>query len=560
MHGLASSAFRRACVASSSVRRLRAKTARGARGVFSRATPVVRAMAAPSTSAPLSGDAQVAYDALTSRLKKLSALDAIEATIQWDELVMMPESAAEARGNQKAVLAELKHLEATSEAHAAAIASAESAGAADGCPWRAAVVRDARRDYNDAVRLSAELKAREASLGAAGYAAWVKARENDDFAAFAPVLLDLVDLRKEMARQCADEGVKPYDYLIDRFERGMTSERLEEIFGALRSSLVPVISKCLDAEPLDHPRALTEGVFPEAAQEAFCRHVAAKMGFDFDAGRFDRSVHPFTGGAGPHDVRITTRYDEKNFMDAVMGTIHEVGHALYEQGLSKDRDGLPVQRALSMGIHESQSLFWERYVGQSREFWRAMHPAFLDAFPHCAEAGVTAEDLYRYVNKASAGFIRVDADELTYSMHVVLRFEMERDLIGGAVDVAELPDLWRRKMRELLGVVPEADQKGVLQDVHWSDGSFGYFPSYTLGAMYACQFHAKAREEIEGFDASIERGEFSEVREWLRAKIHDVGSLHPSADDLCEAVTGAKLDPSVYVKHLDEKYSALYGL
>ena len=514
----------------------------------------------PMASTTLTGDAAEAYDALTSRLRKLSDLDAIEATIQWDELVMMPDGAAESRGRQKASLAELKDREATSEAHGDAIAAAEAAGAAEGCVWRAAVIRDARRDYNDAIRLPAELKAREAALGAKGYSAWVKARENNDWDSFAPVLSELVELRKEMAAACADSGVAPYDYLLDQFERGMTEARLAEIFGELREKLVPVIKKILDAPPLEHPPALADGVFPEDAQESFCRAVATKMGFDFNEGRFDRSVHPFTGGAGPFDVRITTRYDEKNFMDAVMGTIHEVGHALYEQGLNREHDGLPVQRALSMGVHESQSLFWERYVGQSPEFWSAAFPEFRDAFPDVAEAGVVADDVYRFVNKAKAGFIRVDADELTYSMHVVLRFEIERELIAGRVDVADLPNLWREKMRELLCVMPETDALGVLQDVHWSDGSFGYFPSYTLGAMYACQFYAKAREEIEGFDALVARGELAPVREWLREKIHAVGSLHPSADALCEAVTGAKLDPSIYVAHLDAKYSKLYGV
>jgi len=414
------------------------------------------------------------------------------------------------------------------------------------------------------VRLPAALKAREAELSATGYHAWVKARSNNDWASFAPVLQELVDLRKEMAAVCADPGVAPYDYLIDKYERGMTEERLSEIFGALRTSLVPIIAKTLAAPALQHPAALSgaEGAdtFPQAAQEAFCKAVATKMGFSFEFGRLDTSVHPFTGGTGPFDVRITTRYDTENFMDAVMGTVHEVGHALYEQGLNPAQDGLPVQRALSMGIHESQSLFWERYVGQSAEFWSAMLPEFHASFPHTAEAGVTAEDMYKYINKASAGFIRVDADELTYSMHVVLRFEIERALLAGKVQVADLPDLWRAKMKELLGVVPETDTLGVLQDVHWSDGSFGYFPSYTLGAMYACQFHAKAKEEIPGFDALVAAGDLAPIREWLRGKIHTVGSLHPSADELCEAVTGAALDPSIYVAHLNKKYSKLYNV
>ena len=510
-------------------------------------------------SVPLTGAAAEAYEALETRLRRLADLDAVEGLIQWDELTNMPEGAAEVRGRQKAALAELNHREATCEAHGDAISAAEATGAADGCEWRAAVIRDARRDYNDAVRLPGSLKAREAELGAKGYAAWVKARSNNDWAAFAPVLQELVDLRKEMAAVCADPGVAPYDYLIDKYERGMTKERLGEIFGELRESLVPVIAKILAAPPLKHPDALTGSEpFPQAAQEAFCEAMAKKMGFSFEFGRFDTSVHPFTGGTGPFDVRITTRYDETKFMDAVMGTVHEVGHALYEQGLNKSQDGLPVQRALSMGVHESQSLFWERYIGQSLEFWTAMLPEFHAAFPHTKD--VTAEDMYRFINKASAGFIRVDADELTYSMHVVLRFELERALIGGEVEVSELPKMWKEKMGELLGVVPETDTLGVLQDVHWSDGSFGYFPSYTLGAMYACQFHAKAKEEIVGFDELVAAGNLEPVREWLRDKIHNVGSLYPSADELCEAVTGAKLDPSIYVAHLNKKYSKLYNV
>ena len=522
-------------------------------------------IAALGTSAPLTGDAATAYDALTVRLRKLADLDAVEATLQWDELVMMPDGAAEARGRQKAALAELKHGEATSAAMGAAIAAAETSGAGEGCAWRAANIRDARRDYDDAVRVPASLKAREAELGAKGYAAWHKAREANDFASFAPVLKELVALRKEFAAACADEGVKPYDYLLDQFERGMTSERLDEIFGELRRSLAPVIKTVLDAPPLEQHPIFTGAVpdaFPEAAQERFCRAVAAKMGFRFDTGRFDTSVHPFTGGSGPFDVRITTRYDEDNFMDAAMGVIHEVGHALYEQGLNEDQDGLPVSRALSMGIHESQSLFWERYVGQSLGFWEANLPLFHECFPAAKSAGVAAEDVFRFVNKAGAGFIRVDADELTYSMHVVLRFELERALFDGSLDVDHLPDAWNAKMTELLGVTPDTDARGVLQDVHWSDGSFGYFPSYTLGAMYAAQFHQAAREELgeAAFDDAVRSGDFSLARNWLREKVHVVGSVFPSADELCAAVTGSRLDPSVYVSFLEKKYKTLYGL
>ena len=353
------------------------------------------------SSTPLTGDACTAYDALTTRLRKLADLDAVEATLQWDELVMMPDGAAEARGRQKAALAELKHREATSVMHGDAIALAEAMKSGEGCAFRAANIRDARRDYDDAIKVPAELKAKEAALGAKGYSAWNKARDNDDFASFAPVLTELVELRKEFATVCAVDGQSVYDYQIDQFERGMTTERLEEIFGSLREKLAPVIKDILAAGELTQHKVFTDKslqAFPEHAQERFCRAIAVKMGFSFEFGRFDTSVHPFTGGSGPFDVRITTRYDADNFMDATMvsishvphsaslnahtrltlsafssyqGVIHEVGHALYEQGLNRDQDGLPVQRALSMGVHESQSLFWERYVGQSLEFWEA---------------------------------------------------------------------------------------------------------------------------------------------------------------------------------------------
>ena len=249
-------------------------------------------------------------------------------------------------------------------------------------------------------------------------------------------------------------------------------------------------------------------------------------------------------------------------MDAAMGVIHEVGHALYEQGLNKQQDGLPVQRALSMGIHESQSLFWERYMGQSLGFWEANLDVFHESFPVCKSQNVTALDIYKCVNKASAGCIRVDADELTYSMHVVLRFELEKALFDGSLEVEDLPAAWNMKMSELLGVTPDTDKIGVLQDVHWSDGSFGYFPSYTIGAMYAVQFYEHARGEIgeENFDAAVNSGDFSLARNWLCEKIHNVGSVYPSADELCLAVTGQKLNPDVYVTFLEEKFKGIYGL
>jgi len=283
------------------------------------------------------------------------------------------------------------------------------------------------------------------------------------------------------------------------------------------------------------------------------------MGFDWSKGRLDVSLHPFTGGSHPTDVRITTRYSEDTFLESVMGLIHETGHALYEQGRSLEFDGLPVNEALSMGIHESQSLLWERMVGQRRSFWDHASAVLRRHFPATAEC--SPEDFYRYVNKVMPeNLIRVDADELTYPLHVCVRFELERALFDGSVTVEGLPEAWNEKMEEYLGVRPPNDKVGVLQDVHWSDGSFGYFPSYTLGAMYACQFYEAAEKALPGLDGEIRKGEFARLKQWLNEKIHAKGSLHPSADELCEAVTGEVLRPDAFVRYLTEKYTALYGL
>ena len=298
----ASSCFRKAVALPSRRPNTVIRPNRDRRGVSRKAVTMT---ATVGTSTPLTGDAATAYESLTSKLRKLADLDAVEATLQWDELVMMPDGAAESRGRQKAALAELKHREATSEDLNSAIKLAEQSNCGDGCAFRAANIRDARRDYDDAVKVPAELKAKEAELGAKGYAAWNKARESDDFASFAPVLSELVELRKEFAAVCAAENQPPYDYLIDQFERGMTSTRLDEIFGSLREKLAPVIKQILDAPPLELHKVFTDksvNAFPEEAQEKFCRAIAERMGFCFETGRFDTSVHPFTGGSGPFDV------------------------------------------------------------------------------------------------------------------------------------------------------------------------------------------------------------------------------------------------------------------
>lgn len=340
------------------------------------------------------------------------------------------------------------------------------------------------------------------------------------------------------------------------------AERLNEVFGAVKTELVPLI-KAIQESRVNReyrvPAALQGGEnWSVEAQKAICREFAEAIGFDFSKGRFDVSVHPFTGGSHPTDVRITTRYSAENWQEGVGGTVHEVGHALYEQGRSEEYVDLPVSRSLSMGVHESQSLFWERMIHQSREFWEWATPLMHKHFPHTR--GCTPDDFYRAVNRVEPGLIRVDADEVTYPMHIILRFELESGIMSNRIALDDLPRLWNQKMKSSLNVDVPNNAKGVLQDVHWAVGAVGYFPSYTLGAIIAAQLFQRLEQEMPDVRDKIRRGDFKPIREWLQRKIHTVGSLYPSPDELLVHATGRPMDPSIFVNYLKTKYAALYGL
>lgn len=413
--------------------------------------------------------------------------------------------------------------------------------------------------------------AREAELESRGYAAWVAAREANDWSKFAPVLREIVELKREIARRTRPD-LPVYDALIDQFERGMAAERLGEVFDGLKRGLQPLLDRAKASEARQRQRAAGEfsqsavdaalgpgDQWDTARQAALCRELCAKLQFDFARGRIDVSVHPFTGGTCPSDVRITTRYSTERPWEGITGTIHETGHALYEQGRLGGRfDGQPVSESLSMGIHESQSLLWERCVGQSRAFWRFAAPIVQRHFPHTADA--SSEQFYRALNAVDASnFIRVSADELTYPFHIIARFELERALMDGSLDVDELPAAWNAKYEQLLGVTPPDDKQGVLQDVHWPSGAFGYFPSYTLGAMCAVQLFDAARAEIPQLEELLAAGEFGELKRWLNRNVHARGSLYDSADRLMRAVTGERINPQRFVEYLHAKYDELYA-
>mmetsp|Transcript_14443 Transcript_14443/g.27791 ORF Transcript_14443/g.27791 Transcript_14443/m.27791 type:complete len:547 (+) Transcript_14443:58-1698(+) len=498
-----------------------------------------------------------AYEELCNYLRTSDSLGGCMAVLEWDELVKMPEASADARSQQKAALAEVMHDRQVSRELGRLVAGAKrQLQALDA--FQAANVRDAERAFLQEARKPRELARLESQLGSEGYHAWVKAREAADFSIFSPKLTELVQMRKEVAAKCAKPGTLPYDFCIDQHERGMTAARIQEIFAEVKVGLVPLIKAVLDAPPIKPRDCLMNGPFNIQQQEALCRQVAGDLGFDFDAGRFDVSVHPFTGGPHPSDVRITTRFNDSEFLSSLMGTVHETGHAIYEQGRNQKYNGLPVSEALSMGVHESQSLLWERMIGQSMPFWEYAAAKVHQHFPQTKNARPV--DFFQFANIVKPSLIRVDADELTYPLHIVVRFELEQALMDGHLTVDELPKAWNAKYKSYLGVEPPSDKEGILQDIHWSDGSFGYFPTYTLGAMFACQFYSAAVKEIPNLESRISKGDFAPLKEWLNEKIHKVGSVYPSADELCVAVTGEKLKPKAFVDYLTKKYTDLYNL
>ena len=426
--------------------------------------------------------------------------------------------------------------------------------------WERAVVRDAARDYKRRTALSKDMAQREARLASEGYQAWAKARAASDYSAFKPVLSAWLDLVKEKCH-AIDPASPAYDVALDGFERGLRSSRVDEIFSTVRNSIVPLLAEVKakgtapDASWLSKP-------FDVKKQAALCESIAVAMGFDLTRGRLDVSIHPFTGGAGPSDVRMTTRFKENDMTEGLTGAIHETGHALYEQGRPGGAyEGLPVSSALSMAAHESQSLLWERCVGLSRPFAAYLLPRLRETFPGAIPADKTAEDLYRALNVVSTrSLIRVEADELSYPLHVIMRYELESALLRGELSVDDLPKAWNDKMLSYLGATPPSDKEGVLQDIHWSSGAFGYFPTYSLGAMMAVQIFDAARSAMPTLDDDIAAGRFAPLRQWLLEHIHSKGSLFPSADELLISATGAPLKPEIFLAHMRAKYSDIYQL
>ena len=385
--------------------------------------------------------------------------------------------------------------------------------------------------------------------------AWEEAKEKSNFSSFQPHLARMIDYARKFAEYYGYED-SPYDALIEEYEPGMTSAQLSTIIEPLRGELVPFIKRLLqDGKRPDD--TFMQGEFPEEMQRTLSSRALAAMGYDFDAGRLDQTVHPFTTTIGPNDVRVTTRFLPHDILSGLASSMHEGGHALYDQGIRDDLRWSGLDEGASYGIHESQSRMWENLVGRSRPFWKFFAPIAGEVVPQLSS--VSTEKLYRAANIAEPSLVRVEADEVTYNLHIMLRFELEEGLITGRIHTADLPELWRDAMQRYLGIVPEDDAHGVLQDVHWSAGLFGYFPSYMLGNLYSAQFFATARKEIPDLDEKIAQGNLKELLSWLRENIHQYGKMY-EPKELIERVTGEAPDSSYFVRYIVDKYSDVYSL
>ena len=499
-----------------------------------------------------------AYEELTTRLKQTALLESCASVLGWDEQTYMPPAGAAHRANQLSLLAGMCHERATSPVIGELLGEVEGALLVrDADSPVAANVREARRDYDRATKLPRRLVEELSYTATLSQQAWIEARKKSNFGDFQPWLQKMVALKREEAQAIGFGKGVPYDALLDTFEPGMTAADVTRLFSPLREELVKLIA-AISASQRRPNREIITRQYPVDAQREFSIAAARQMGFDFEAGRLDTAAHPFCSGFGPGDTRLTTRYDEHHFPGALFGTLHEAGHGIYDQGLDRAAFGVPVGSACSLGIHESQSRMWENFVGRSKPFWDHFYPRAQTAFPE-ALAGTPQNEFYRAINDVQPSFIRVEADEATYNLHILLRFDLERPLVAGDLQPADVPGAWNETFTKYFGITPPDDARGCLQDIHWSGGMIGYFPTYALGNMYAAQFFAAASREIPDLPASFAHGEFRELKEWLNEKIHRRGRQF-RAQRLVEVVTGESLSPQPLVRHLHQKFDELYGL
>jgi len=498
-----------------------------------------------------------AYTELLRRVREGALLESCAGVLGWDERTYMPHQGSAHRAEQMGLLARLTHELLTAPILGDLLATVEASPLVrDANGDAAANIREIRRHYDRAVKLPKELVEELARVTTRAQQVWQEARQANDFAAFQPSLEKVVTLLRQKAQAIGYKTV-PYDALLDEYEPGATTGEITTLFAALRADLVPLVS-AIAASGRRPPRNLLERDYPIEQQKQFGQAAAAAIGFDFDAGRLDVTTHPFCSGIGPGDCRITTRYNPRHFNESFFGILHEAGHGIYEQGLPAEHYGTPLGTFASLGIHESQSRLWENQVGRSRLFWEYFYPLTQQKFP-AALGEVALDDFLFAINDVQPSFIRVEADEATYNMHIILRFELEQALVSGDLKPADVPGAWNEKFTQFFGLTPPTHAQGCLQDIHWRMGGIGYFPTYTLGNLYAAQFMEQARHDLPALDDDFRAGRFGGLKSWLNDKIHRAGQRY-RAGELCQRVTGRPLSHQPLMTYLRGKYGPLYAL
>lgn len=501
-----------------------------------------------------SSEDQMAYTELTSGYASVAALRDAKQYLSWDQQVVMPAEGTPARRDQLAALSAQAHAELT---HTQIQEALDQLSSVDLESSQNAVVREVARQYDRAASVPTELVKEMAATEAEALSAWERAREDDDFDIFAPYLQSLLDLKREYANHI-DSSRDIYGVLFEEFEPYLGLGRADEILQAIREALVPLLSAIRESSAELRTDALSQGApYSAAIQEELSQDVLETLGMPPHRTRLDTATHPFSIGT-PYDARITTRFDETDPLSGLLSTIHEFGHATYTLGLPEENQGSPLGEHRGLTVHESQSRLWENHVGRSPAFWEALTPIIQSRFSGVEEVTPTAA--YEAVNQVyPENLIRVEADELSYHLHIIIRYEIERDLLTGDLDVQEVPAVWNDRYQEYLGVQPQTDSEGCLQDIHWSRGNFGYFPTYSLGSALAAQIFSAAEASIDSLEESIRCGEYDVLREWLQTNVHQHGCRYMT-ETLIEQATGESFTPEPFIQYLESKYGALYDL
>ena len=501
-----------------------------------------------------------ALDELKEAGREIYLLGHAGAVLGWDQETYMPPAAVEERSEQLSLLEGLLHDRLTDSRlkklfDELGATEENPAGTAAESEVDRGYVRKFFRDYTLATKLPKKLVVELARQSSIGQNRWGEARKESDFSLFEPVLTKLLELSREKAELYGYEN-HPYDALIDQYEPGMRTAKVKKVFDDLIPGLKNLLGKIETAEQVEN--GFLHAAYPVELQRQFSREVLEDIGYDFERGRLDDSAHPFTTTLGADDVRVTSRYNDSYFPTGIFGVVHECGHGLYELGFSDEIRGNILADGASLGIHESQSRMWENIIGRSRFFWQRYFTRLGELFPQPL-LDTDEEAFFRAINKVEPSFIRIDADEVTYNLHIALRFGLELDMISGKLPVRNLPDEWNRRFTDLLGLTPADDAEGVLQDIHWSFAAFGYFPTYTLGNLYGAQFFSALERDLPDWAELIRTGDFSSLLTWMRERLHRHGSVYTS-EELCERVTGAALDPRHFIQYLNEKFGSVYEL